>query len=159
MRIDEVMALNHGLKPDLIMEGQTIVLPAGSLSARDKKILGGIGPKSYRTYPVRKGEKISAILKARKISMAEAEKLNPGVNLKHITEGQVLKLPAGKYTVREQEMMMGTARAPQEFFAEAGPYALAGLAGALAGAFGVYMFMKQYISTHPEDAASDGEDE
>ena len=38
------------------MEGQTLVLPAHKLSARDKEILAGIGPWSYRTYPVRAGE-------------------------------------------------------------------------------------------------------
>ncbi len=38
------------------MEGQTLILPAHKLSARDKEILAGIGPWSYRTYPVRAGE-------------------------------------------------------------------------------------------------------
>lgn len=40
------------------MEGQTLLLPAGKLSARDKEILAGIGPWTYRTYPVRAGENI-----------------------------------------------------------------------------------------------------
>lgn len=31
-------------------------------------------------------------------------------------ELQVLKLPAGKYTVREREMMTGSGLVPQEFF-------------------------------------------
>lgn len=52
----QVMALNHGLDPEFILEGQTILLPSGSLSSRDKDILRGIGPRSYRTYPVRSGE-------------------------------------------------------------------------------------------------------
>lgn len=41
------------------MEGQTLLLPAGKLSARDKEILAGIGPWTYRTYPVRAGENIT----------------------------------------------------------------------------------------------------
>jgi len=84
-----VVALNHGLDPEYILEGQTILLPAGSLSSRDKEILGGIGPRSYRTYPVRAGETIEAITKPRKISMEEVEALNPGMNLNKLEEGQV----------------------------------------------------------------------
>ena len=41
---------------EALMEGQTLILPAHKLSARDKEILAGIGPWSYRTYPVRAGE-------------------------------------------------------------------------------------------------------
>lgn len=48
--LKDVLALNYGLDADLIVEGQTILLPASNLSARDKEILGGIGPKTYRTY-------------------------------------------------------------------------------------------------------------
>lgn len=33
-----------------------------------------------------------------------------------LAAGQVLKLPAGKYTVREREMMTGSGVLPTEFF-------------------------------------------
>ena len=44
---------------EALVEGQTLLLPAGALSTRDKEILAGIGPWTYRTYPVRAGENIS----------------------------------------------------------------------------------------------------
>lgn len=37
----EIVALNHGLDPDNIQEKQTILIPAGKLSSRDKEILAG----------------------------------------------------------------------------------------------------------------------
>lgn len=43
---------------EALVEGQTLLLPAGKLSARDKEILAGIGPWTYRTYPVRAGETV-----------------------------------------------------------------------------------------------------
>jgi hypothetical protein len=45
--------------PDALTEGQTLLLPSGRLSARDKEILEGIGPWTYRTYPVRAGETLN----------------------------------------------------------------------------------------------------
>ena len=36
--------MNHDVKPDALEEGQTIILPAGKLSVRDREILAGIGP-------------------------------------------------------------------------------------------------------------------
>ena len=62
----QVLALNHGLDPEYILEGQTILLPAGALSSRDKEILSGIGPRSYRTYPVRAGEVSQSPMRARR---------------------------------------------------------------------------------------------
>ncbi|CAG9463629.1 unnamed protein product [Pedinophyceae sp. YPF-701] len=156
--MDEVLALNHGLNADLIVEGQTLLLPAGSLSKRDKEILAGIGSSTYRTYPVRKGEKIQDILGARKVTMEEAQGLNPGMDLNKLAEGQVIKLPPGKYTVREQEMMMGTARAPLEYFSAAGPVALGGLAGAVAGAGAAYLFMKKYVLDNVDGYETEDED-
>ena len=47
---------NTVLHAEALIEGQTLILPAHKLSARDKEILAGIGPWSYRTYPVRAGE-------------------------------------------------------------------------------------------------------
>lgn len=34
-----------------------------------------------------------------------------------VAANQIIKLPANKYTVREREMLQGTANAPAEFFA------------------------------------------
>lgn len=37
----EIIALNHGMDPKNIQEKQTILIPAGKLSSRDKEILAG----------------------------------------------------------------------------------------------------------------------
>lgn len=45
----EIVALNHGIDPKNIQEKQTILIPAGKLSSRDKEILAGdvlLSPKS-----------------------------------------------------------------------------------------------------------------
>ena len=54
--LDQLLKLNHNTSPDALQEGQTLLLPSGKLSSRDKEILEGIGPWTYRTYPVRSGE-------------------------------------------------------------------------------------------------------
>lgn len=51
------------------------------------------------------------IARPRKIFMEELEALNPGVDLTKLTEGQVIKLPPGKYTVREREMLVSARQA------------------------------------------------
>ena len=78
------MKLNHDVKPDCLVEGQTIVLPAGKLSARDKEILQGIGPGTYRTYPVRAGETIEDIISKRNISRRVVDQLNADANLDNL---------------------------------------------------------------------------
>lgn len=55
-------------------------MPVGKLSERDRLILDGMGKGKYRTYPMRKGEKLSDVLSKRKITLKEFEDLNPGVN-------------------------------------------------------------------------------
>lgn len=57
--LEQVLKLNHSTSPDALVEGQTLLLPTGKLSARDKEILEGIGPWTYRTYPVRAGETLN----------------------------------------------------------------------------------------------------
>lgn len=158
IKFEELVALNHDMNPDSLVEGQTILLPGGKLSSRDREILAGIGPATYRTYPVREGEVLQDIMEKRNITRAEMEALNPGINLDRLSSklharcclsnahcccfslarfylptvwllsqnlivdvmwlsaaDQVLKLPAGKYTVREREMMTGSG-VPAEFF-------------------------------------------
>lgn len=46
--------------------------------------------------------------------MEEVEKLNPTLDLNTVKANTVIKLPAGKYTVREREMLFA-AGAPREF--------------------------------------------
>lgn len=46
------------------------------------------------------------------------------------TEGQLIKLPAGKYTVREREMLTGTAGAPSEYFMPGNPFSNSLIGGA-----------------------------
>lgn len=154
IRFEELVALNHDMNPDSLVEGQTILLPGGKLSSRDREILAGIGPATYRTYPVREGEVLQDIMEKRNITRTEMEALNPGINLDKLSSewqigskscwpqqqwrshcrmhgsvvdsvlkgivvlaaDQVLKLPAGKYTVREREMMTGSGVLPTEFF-------------------------------------------
>lgn len=72
---------------------------------RDREILNGIAPTGPRSYPLRKGETVAEVLKGRGVSTAEAEALNPGLNLRKAKEGTVLKLPNGRYTTREKEML------------------------------------------------------
>lgn len=81
IRFEELVALNHDMNPDSLVEGQTILLPGGKLSSRDREILAGIGPATYRTYPVREGEVLQDIMEKRNITRTEMEALNPGVNL------------------------------------------------------------------------------
>ncbi|KAK9840508.1 hypothetical protein WJX74_011027 [Apatococcus lobatus] len=111
----ELVKLNHDLNVDSLREGQTILLPAGKLSGRDREILNGIGAGTYRTYPVRAGERMGDIISKRGITVAEIEALNPGINIDDLKENQVIKLPANKYTVREREMMSAIG-VPSEFF-------------------------------------------
>lgn len=118
VEISELVKLNHDVAPEALVEGQTLLLPAGKLSARDKEILAGIGPWTYRTYPVRAGENIVDIISKRGITRKEMEELNPGVDLDHLSANQVLKLPANKYTTREKEMLSDVV--PLEFFNAAG---------------------------------------
>lgn len=119
--------------------GQKIVLPAGKLSARDREILAGIEPGSrqgrgFRPYPVRKGETAADIAAKRKVSMAELQKLNPGVDLEKVKADQVIKLPANKFSVREREMLTGTLGIPVEFFSAGGPGLTVGVVGGAGGA-------------------------
>lgn len=116
LTVDQVISMNPEVKPDAVAAGQTILLPAGTLSSRDREILEGIGAV-YRIYPVRKGESLSDITSKRNISRAEMANLNTGVNLDKLKEGQLLKLPANKFTVREREMLIGSGILPPEFFA------------------------------------------
>jgi hypothetical protein len=54
---------------------------------------------------MRAGEKLSDVLKGRGVTMAEAQALNPGVDLAKVKDGQLVKLPYGRYTQREKEML------------------------------------------------------
>eukprot|EP00877_Chromochloris_zofingiensis_P010630 jgi/Chrzof1/5820/Cz16g17030.t1 len=113
--VQQITSMNPDIKPDKITAGQTILVPSGSLSSRDKEILEGIG-QVYRIYPVRKGETLVDIISKRNITRTEMEVLNAGVNLDKLKENQLLKLPSNKFTVREREMLMGTGILPPEFF-------------------------------------------
>ena len=81
LNFEELVKLNHDVKPDMLEEGQTIILPAGKLSVRDREILAGIGPGTYRTYPVRSGETIEDIISKRSVRRDEVDKLNKDINL------------------------------------------------------------------------------
>ena len=81
----QLTKLNHDRNPEDLKEGQTILLPAGKLSFRDKEILAGIGSGNYRTYPVRKSETIEDIISKRNITRAEVDVLNQGVNLNKLS--------------------------------------------------------------------------
>ena len=65
----------------------------------------GIAPAGPRQYPLRKGETVSDVLKGRGVSWSEAHALNPGVDLNKAAAGQLIKLPYGRYTQREKEML------------------------------------------------------
>ena len=111
MKVDEIRKINSKLSSGAEAKvGDTILLPAGKLSARDKDIIDGITKINQpRIYPTRKGESIMDIIEPRGIAFEDVKKLNPGVNLGTFTKGDKLKLPPGKYTVREKEMLQGAA--------------------------------------------------
>jgi hypothetical protein len=54
------------------------------------------------------------IIEPRQIAFEDVKKLNPGVNLGTFNKGEKLKLPPGKYTVREKEMLQGCGILPPE---------------------------------------------
>ena len=56
----------------------------------------GIGPRTYRTYPVRSGESIEDIISKRSISRAEVDALNPEVNLDKLQGGGSPRVPAAQ---------------------------------------------------------------
>jgi len=118
VKIEDILSVNHGLRKDTILEGQTILLPSSKLSERDREILDGVGKGKgkYRAYPVRKGEVIEDIIEKRGIKMEEVEALNEGVVLSSLKAYQVIKLPRNRYTEREKEMLVGAARVPVAFF-------------------------------------------
>jgi len=135
MPVDDLITLNagHVSKARPLTPGTALVLPAARLSARDKDILAGITPGAstrFRPYPVRKGEAATDIAVKRDIRLADLAALNPGVDLGRLKANQVIKLPAGKFSVREREMLTGGAALPDAFFK--GP--LAGVPAGVAGA-------------------------
>jgi len=114
MSVDEIRKCN-ATKGSEIKVGETILLPAGKLSKRDNEIIEGITKiNEPRIYPTRKGESIMDIIDARNIQFEDVKKLNPGVNLGTFNNGEKLKLPPGKYTVREREMLQGCGILPPE---------------------------------------------
>lgn len=127
-KIDDLKNLNHDADLDKLQEGQTILIPAGKLSARDKEILDGLSSGSYRLYPVRKGEKLTDIMSKRGIVRSEMQELNPGVNLDRLKEHQMLRLPSNKFTTREKEMLAGVG-VPMEFFNTGKAYGIGFIAG------------------------------
>lgn len=151
--LQQIVSINPDINPDSVTEGQTILLPAGNLSSRDKEILEGIGTV-YRIYPVRKGENLADVLTKRSIMRDEMGSLNPGVNLDKLKEGQLLKLPANKFTVREREMLIGSGILPPEFFqATRNPFVIG--VGALMLVCGFVMAWQRF---YDEDAAEDEEE-
>jgi hypothetical protein len=90
MDLKRLIKLNHEIDPNNVAEGQTILVPVGRLSDRDREILDGMGGGRYRTYPIRMGEKLDEVLSKRGITMEEFEKLNPEVNTKKVTGVKLL---------------------------------------------------------------------
>jgi hypothetical protein len=147
MSVEEIRKCNSGKLKEQgseIKVGETILLPAGKLSARDNEIIEGIAKiNEPRIYPTRKGESIMDIIEPRGIHFEDVKKLNPGVNLGTFVNGEKLKLPPGKYTVREREMLQGCGILPAEtvnpFAVLVSPNALALLgAVALSGVYAMY---------------------
>ena len=127
MSVEEVKRNNKGRSPSADAEvkpGETILLPAGKLSKRDSEIIAGITKINQpREYPTRKGETIGEIIGQRGISFEDVQRLNPGVNLGTFNAGERLKLPPGKYTTREKEMLQGERSSVVETVPRATPFA------------------------------------
>lgn len=86
--------------------------------------------------------------------------LNAGANLDRLKEGQLLKLPANKFTVREREMLIGSGILPPEFFRQAigNPFAL-GLGALLFVCGGVLVWQRLYDEDAADEAAARAEEE
>jgi LysM repeat protein len=109
---DTLKQMNRNLKDPKI--GDTILIPSQALSARDMEIIKGItNVNTPRLYSPRKGETIEDVITKRKIDFADVQKLNPGVKLGTFNGKVQLKLPPGKYTVREREMLQGCGILPE----------------------------------------------
>ena len=98
--LQQIVSINPDINPDSVTEGQTILLPAGNLSSRDKEILEGIGTV-YRIYPVRKGENFADIVTKRSITKDEMGSLNPGVNLDKLKGGSCRTPPPAELPLLE----------------------------------------------------------
>ena len=155
MSVSEVRKYNKKLGDgSALAPGTTILLPAEKLSSRDQAIIDGIDKiNEPRIYPTRAGETIEDIIAPRKISKADVERLNPGVKLGALKAGVKLKLPPGKYTVREKEMLQGCGILPAETLnplAVLGtPLALKTLGAVVAvGAYAMYFAACRRYQTH-----------
>lgn len=145
--LNQLIKLNHEIDVNNVRADQTILVPVGKLSERDRMILDGMGKGKYRTYPIRKGEKLSDVLSKRNISLKEFEDLNPGVDPDRIQDNMIINLPRNKYTAREREMLTG-AGVPMEFFGS-DDFGIFG-AGLAVGA-AVYAAVSYAISKHRDD--------
>jgi len=143
MSVGEILEMNKGIEGSTIRTGQTLLIPGNKLSLRDMSIISGLAPgQKVREYPLRKGEKVADVAAARGISMDEIKELN-GKRWKKL---KVIKLPADKYTVREQEMMTGVLGVPTEFFKTASAPANALFLGGVAVlglAIGIFFYKKE----------------
>lgn len=114
LNVETLKNMNKKIGPNPKI-GETILIPSGALSARDLEIINGIAKiNAPRTYVPRKGETIGDVITARKIDFADVQKLNPDVKLGTFTGKESLKLPPGKYTVREREMLQGCGILPPD---------------------------------------------
>lgn len=114
LNVETLKNMNKKIGPNPKI-GETILIPSGALSARDLEIINGIAKiNAPRTYVPRKGETIGDVITARKIDFAEVQKLNPDVKLGTFSGKESLKLPPGKYTVREREMLQGCGILPPD---------------------------------------------
>jgi LysM repeat protein len=109
-KLSEVRA-DAGQKPDSVLCSDNHPGPWRG-PQRDKEILKGIAPSGPRSYPLRKGETVADVLKGRGVTWAECAALNPGVDLHKAKDGQVLKLPYGRYTQREKEVLSSVVPGP-----------------------------------------------
>ena len=80
-----VISLNPSLeasKGDALQAGEKLLLPGHRYSRRDREIMAGIatgvGKGGTRTYPLRQGERLADVLRARDISMDEVSSCGCG---------------------------------------------------------------------------------
>ena len=148
MNVDDLITLNASRLGSRrsVSPGERLVLPASRLSSRDREILAGIEPGSgqrFRPYPVRSVETAAAIAANRKISVAELQAANPGVDIDRLSANAVIKLPPNAYSVREREMLTGTLAVPFEFFSNAsGPGVIGAACLGVAAAVAAVLFKK-----------------
>jgi len=104
-RMQEIVALNPGINPDLLVVGQKLILPGGGTPAPNGRAGVGVAPKSSPqpvgpggSYTIQSGDVLSRIAQDQLGSVKYVQAIldaNPGLEPTQLSVGQVIAMPAG----------------------------------------------------------------